>query len=108
MMNDPITRRAFARRCAALAATGFALAHGHTLAEEAAQVDPESAQAKALGYVHDAAAVDSAKYPHFVAGSNCGNCQLYQGGDSWGGCGIFPGKQVNVNGWCSAWAKKAG
>ena len=55
-------------------------------------------QAKALQYVHQAA--DSAK--------NCANCALLQGseGEEWRPCAIFPGKAVNVNGWCSAWVKK--
>ena len=52
--------------------------------------------------------VDTGKYANFVAGSHCANCQLYQGGDEWGGCGIFPGQQVAAGGWCSAYAKKAG
>ena len=33
----------------------------------------------------------------------------YQGkpADAWGGCPIFPGKQVAGKGWCSAYVKKA-
>lgn len=66
------------------------------------RVDPESAQAKSLNYVHDAA--EAAEHERFKEGSNCANCQLWQGGDAeWGNCGIFPGKKVASEGWCTAW-----
>lgn len=68
------------------------------------KLDPNNAQAKALKYVHDAA--DAASNPAFQEGANCANCVQWTGGDSeWGGCNIFPGKAVNRNGWCTAWAK---
>ena len=35
------------------------------------QVDPAEPQATALGYVHDAAEVDAAKFPRFEASQNC-------------------------------------
>lgn len=43
-------------------------------------------------------------------GSQCGNCMYVQGneGDANRPCAIFPGKLVNVNGWCSAWVKRPG
>lgn len=74
-----------------------------------AKLEESDAQAKALGYLHDATKVDKAKQPKFVAGQNCANCQLFQGkaGDAWGGCPLFAGKQVNGKGWCNAWVKKA-
>ena len=77
-------------------------ADGHRVSED----DPT---AKAMGYLHDATKVDVAKYPRRAgeAGSQqfCYNCQLYKAGseEGWGSCGIFPGKQVNANGWCNAW-----
>ena len=65
--------------------------------------------AVALGYKHDAAKVDAAKYPTFAAGRNCANCQLFQAkaGEEWGACGAVGGKLVNAKGWCVAWVKKA-
>lgn len=74
-----------------------------------AKLEESDAQAKALGYLHDATKVDKAKQPKYAAGQNCANCQLYQGkaGDAWGGCPLFAGKQVNGKGWCNAWVKKA-
>jgi len=73
-----------------------------------AKLDEKDAQAVALGYVADASKADTKKFPKYVAGQNCTNCALYQGkaADAWGGCPLFPGKQVAGMGWCSAWAKK--
>ncbi|WIH28234.1 high-potential iron-sulfur protein [Photobacterium damselae] len=67
-------------------------------AEEIPHVSPEDPQAKALRYV-DKSTVD---------GQICANCALIQGkdGDEWRPCAIFPGKLVNANGWCSAYAPK--
>lgn len=105
---NTFNRRGFGRYCAGLAAAFFVSRPAAVRAADDAHVDPAGAQAKALGYSHDAASVDTAKFSNFKPGSNCKNCQLYLGGDEWGGCGIFPGKQVNAQGWCSAWVKKAG
>jgi hypothetical protein len=41
----------------------------------------------------------------------CSNCQFLlvdQGEGDWHGCSLFPGKLVNVNGWCASWTLKAG
>nr|WP_136250771.1 high-potential iron-sulfur protein [Ningiella ruwaisensis] len=50
------------------------------------------------------------KYTHNseVEGANCANCMYIQGeeGAEWRPCGIFPGKVVAADGWCSAWMKK--
>jgi hypothetical protein len=62
------------------------------------QLDADNPQAKALQYVHKSV----------KEGANCANCALIQGsaGDTWRPCAIFPGKLVNSEGWCAAWAKK--
>jgi hypothetical protein len=62
----------------------------------------------ALKYTHDASTVDAAARPNPAADQKCGNCALLQGeeGEEWRPCQIFPGKLVNVNGWCSVWAPK--
>lgn len=64
--------------------------------------------AVALGYRHDSVQVDVARYPTHAAGRICANCVQYRGaaGEPWGGCGLFPGKSVNANGWCSGYAAK--
>lgn len=74
------------------------------------KLDPESPQAKALGYVHHYSEVDAERWPRFEEGQICANCQLAQGDltAEWMGCGIFPGKQVANEGWCNAWVLKRG
>jgi len=73
------------------------------------QLTEDEPAAVALGYRHDAAQVDSGKYPRWAAGQNCSNCIQYRGeaGEAWGGCGLFPGKLVNAGGWCNGYAAKA-
>jgi hypothetical protein len=79
------------------------------LAQAPARLEESDAQAQALGYRHDTTKVDKTKFAKHAAEQNCANCQLFQAkaNDAWGGCPIFPGKQVNAKGWCSAWVKKA-
>jgi len=68
-------------------------------------LDPENAQAKALGYVHDAEEVDADQWSRYEPGQICGNCRLIKGDPEaeWVGCSIFPGKKVARDGWCNAW-----
>ena len=90
------------------AMAGAAMALGRTALAENPNLSPDDPQAMALGYVEDAGAVDTSKWPRKQEGQDCANCVLYQGGDAdWGGCGIFPGKQVAGAGWCNAWAPKS-
>lgn len=85
------------------------LKSGRALAQDNA-LDPESPQAKALGYVAHYDQIDRAKWPRFQEGQICANCQLAQGDltADWMGCGIFPGKQVAKEGWCNAWVARQG
>lgn len=71
-------------------------------------LDVNDATAKALHYTEDAATAKD--NPAFKAGSDCGNCQFYQGnaGDEYGPCMLFPGKAVHTKGWCASYNKKAG
>ena len=64
--------------------------------------------AAALGYKANAASVDKAKFPQYVAGSSCSNCTLYQGaaGAASGPCPLYAGKAVSAKGWCASYAKK--
>lgn len=73
------------------------------------RVDEKDATAVALGYKHDAMAIDAKKYGQYVKGSICANCMLYAGKptDPWAPCGALGGKQVNAKGWCVAYVKKA-
>ena len=92
----------------AVASIAIGIRAGESVAQ-GAQVDEKDATAQSLGYKHDAAKVDKAKFPKYAAGQNCANCQLYQAkpGDAWGPCPIFAGKNVKAKGWCSAYIKKA-
>jgi hypothetical protein len=91
-----------------MAVAGTALAATRAEAQ-AAKLDEKDPQAVGLGYMADASKVDAKKYPQAGKDKKCSGCALFQGkaGEAWGPCGIFPGKQVNANGWCSAWQKKA-
>lgn len=70
-------------------------------------LDPNDATAKALHYTEDASTATG--NAAFKAGSDCANCQFYQGGDgnAYGPCLLFPGKDVNAKGWCASYNKKA-
>ncbi len=101
----PSNRRVFMMQAATAATAVLAVSE----ASAQAMVDEKDSTAVGLAYKADGTKVDKAKNPKFVAGSNCGNCALYQGkaGSAAGGCPLFAGKQVSAKAWCSAWAKKA-
>jgi hypothetical protein len=73
-------------------------------------LDPASAQAKALGYVHDATKVDAKANPMYKAGQHCGNCIQFTAAATaeQGPCNLFPGKVVKNAGWCKVWVLKPG
>jgi hypothetical protein len=77
---------------------------------DAAALDPNDPSAKALGYVADTTKVDAKANPMHKPEQKCSNCMQFKGaaGSAAGPCGIFPGKEVSANGWCKAYAKKAG
>lgn len=106
---DNSRRNFFRRGLGAVAAVSVAqlVAQRTVFAADMPHVDPASPQAQGLGYAHDAATVDKAKYPRHQDGQACANCALYQGGDEWGGCGLFAGQAVSAKGWCNAYAPKA-
>ena len=101
------TRRTFV--LATLPAAALAAVAARGVSAQPARLQESDSAAVSLGYKHDAAKVDAAKYPTFAAGRNCANCQLYQAkaGEEWGACGAVGGKLVNAKGWCLAWVKKA-
>lgn len=90
-------------------AVGVMLLTAKATPAQPARVDEKDANAVALGYKHDAMAVDAKKYGQYVKGSICANCTLYAGkpSDPWAPCGALGGKQVNAKGWCVAYVKKA-
>jgi hypothetical protein len=71
-------------------------------------LDPNDATAKSLGFVSNAATVNTAKYTSYKPGQHCGSCIQFGGkaGDAAGTCNIFTGHYVPATGWCSAYAAK--
>ena len=115
-IKSRISRRQFMGRALAAAALTPLAARGllgEAAAESLPKVSESDPTAVALGYVHDATAVDTSKFPKRAgeAGASqfCTNCSLYQAGEGeeWGKCSIFPGKLVKGAGWCNAWVAKA-
>ena len=72
------------------------------------KLDVNDPQAKALGYIEDAAQVDAKANPNFKPGQTCANCLQAQGkpGEALLPCNIFPGKLVQAKGWCKVWVKR--
>jgi hypothetical protein len=77
------------------------------------EVTSDEPLAQAMGYVLDAATVDTAKFPKRAgdAGANqfCYNCALYAGKeeDEVAPCSIFQNRPVRGIGWCNAWVAKS-
>lgn len=108
---DP-SRRKFLKL---VAGTAAALPLGYSLRVPAAAGLPhltaDDPAGKALGYTENAGKIDPAKESAFKKGSKCQTCALYQAAQAQGGyapCAAFPGKAVNANGWCRAYAAKPG
>lgn len=76
------------------------------------KLEESDAMAQALGYKHDASDVNLEQFPSRgdpgAADEFCRNCIHYQAPpeQQWAPCTIFPGKLVNADGWCSAWAAR--
>lgn len=104
-----IRRRQFIQLSAVAAAGCFVRPGAEAQAQDMPKLSPDDPAAKSLRYVHDASTVDPASRPNPAENQVCSNCALIQGeeGETWRPCQIFPGKLVNANGWCSAWAPKA-
>ena len=75
-------------------------------ADELPHVDPESTQARALSYTHDATTVSAEK--RGGEDRTCANCQLFTDPEAaqWGPCQLFPGKAVATDGWCVSWVAR--
>lgn len=103
-----LRRRQFIQLSAA-AAAGCVLRPASAPAQDLERISEDEPVAQSLKYTHDASTVDPGSRPNPAENQTCGNCALLQGeeGEEWRPCQIFPGKLVNVNGWCSVWAPKA-
>lgn len=109
MSDNRLTRRHFLRTVAVAVPAGAVLVDV-VGAEELPRLDPKDPAAAALLYVEDTTKVDAAdpRAARHTAEQHCANCVQIQGkdGEAWRPCGIFPGKLVAANGWCSVWAAK--
>ncbi|MFP3556159.1 high-potential iron-sulfur protein [Paraburkholderia sp. SIMBA_049] len=74
-------------------------------AEELSESNPS---AVALGYRVNATKVDKVKFPKYVAGQQCANCQFYQGSATTKSatCPLFTGKTVEGAGWCNGYVMR--
>ncbi len=100
--TKPTTRRDFLGKVAGatvlVAASGLVVSGAAVASAHLPKLDPNDAAAKALNYTHQST----------TDGQMCKDCQFFKGGDAvWGECAIFPGKEVNAQGWCKSWFKKA-
>ncbi|NEV61311.1 high-potential iron-sulfur protein [Thiorhodococcus minor] len=88
------------------------LGTAHAQPDNAVTMDDPTAQA--LKYHPDAAASErvSAARPGLPPEEqHCANCNFLLadvGEGDYQGCQLFPGKLINVNGWCASWTLKAG
>ena len=101
------SRRRFLRRFVLGAVALPLLRSTPARADDLPHLKPDEPTAKALSYTENAATVDAKKESLFQAGRQCVNCKLLQIAQAKGDyapCLIFPGKVVNRNGWCRAWA----
>lgn len=117
-MNELISRRQALKNLALGAGTLLAVGATAATATEAAKpaanygnlphVTPADPVAVALAYHDSAKTVEAGKFPNFKPDQHCGNCLQLTGkeGDTWRPCNLFPGKLVNVGGWCKVYVKK--
>jgi hypothetical protein len=108
---DKGRRKAVGLMLGGLAAVPLANLVGSAVAQAAdlPHLSEDDPAAQGLQYRHDASAAprtDKAGTP--AAEQLCSNCSFIQGDSGeWRGCQLFPGKAVNANGWCNAWAPMA-
>ena len=89
-------------------------------AEPTTAIDESNPKAVSFGYQHDAAKVDTTKWPKRAGAEGakqfCNNCQLLvkagvsaEGKEGkWGVCTLFPEGLVAEGGWCNMWVPKVG
>lgn len=97
------TRRIFVLQ---IAATGGALACGRAMAAPK-KFDESEAKAVSLGYKHDSAQVDKARFPKHTPAEKCNNCMAWLGkpADPWAECDLTADRLVANGGWCSSYVK---
>jgi hypothetical protein len=100
------SRRVFMMR---VAAGGTALASAMVSAAPK-RVEESEPKAMSLGYRHDSAQVDKAKYPKHTPDQKCNNCVAWLGkpSDPTAECDLITDRLVSNGGWCSSYVKKKG
>ncbi|MDH4391018.1 MAG: high-potential iron-sulfur protein [Aquabacterium sp.] len=99
----PSNRRSFVIH---LAAAGGAIACGRAVAAPK-KFEESEPKAVSLGYKHDSAQVDKARFPKHTAAEKCNNCMAWLGkaGDPWAECDLTADRMVATGGWCSSYVK---
>jgi hypothetical protein len=66
--------------------------------------------AASLEYTEDTNNVDARKFPKHTAAQRCANCKYFEvaamSGGPYAPCKLYPGNEVNVNGWCAGYVAK--
>lgn len=76
-------------------------------ADAAVNLTENDPTAQALGYHENASKVDVKLFSSYKPAQKCSTCiQLQAGTGDHRPCNLFPGKLVNVNGWCKVWVQK--
>lgn len=93
------------------ALSGITVAVPCTAQASLKKVEENEPKATAIGYRHDSAKVDRARYPKHDVNQQCNNCLAWapaKPADEWGECDLMSDRLVNRNGWCSSYKKKKG
>lgn len=99
------------RRVVLLVPVAAGLGHQAYAQSTLKRVDETEPKATAIGYKHDSAKVDKARYPKHDVAHRCHNCLAFapdKPTDEWGECDLMSDRLVNRNGWCSSYKKKKG
>jgi len=91
-------------------AGGTAMAATSMVSAAPKRVEESEPKAVALGYRHDSAQVDKAKFPKHAADQKCNNCIAWLGkpSDPMAECDLITDRLVSNGGWCSSFVKKKG
>jgi len=97
------TRRTFVLN---IAVAGGTLACGRAMATTK-KFDEAEPKAVSLGYKHDAAQVDKARFPKHTPAEKCNNCMAWLGkpADPRAECDLTADRLVSNGGWCSSYVK---
>lgn len=100
------------RRVVLLAPIAAGLGSAQAQAQSAVKkVEETEPKATAIGYKHDSAKVDKARYAKHDVAQRCHSCLAFapdKPTDEWGECDLMSDRLVHRNGWCSSYKKKKG